>query len=113
MRRGLVAVGVLLAAIGAAWYGLHYLPRDLGYEVETEFAALPADDEALAEWLRAQPGVYLASVQREAAGQQWRLVVGVGMTRDGWGRPPFPDLTSKCTEFGYRGQTGGFRDRPR
>jgi hypothetical protein len=110
MRR-LVSVTVILgAALAAAWWGLHFVPADLAYEVEAEFTALPANDGPLEDWLRNRPGVYLAHVQRQPVRGSWRLVVVFGMTRNGWGRPPLPDLEGKCAELGYRGQKGRFRD---
>ena len=107
----LVFITVTLSAVLAAlWCGLHFVPADFAYTVEAEFAAVPADDERLEEWLRSQPGFYLAHVERQPIGNRWRLVVTFGMSRDGWGHPPLPDLEGKCAELGYRGQGARFRD---
>jgi hypothetical protein len=104
---GIVAVA---AVVIAGWAGLKSLPASLGYVVEAEFAGFPPDDTALEEWLRAQPGVAVVFVGHRQ-NEPKVLVVHMIMTRDGWGRPPFPDLESKCDELGYRGRVGRFLDR--
>jgi hypothetical protein len=113
MRRVLIAVAVLAAVAAAGWYGQHWLPADVSYALDAEFAAVPADDEALAAWVRAQPGVYLALVQRERVGDRWRVEVIFGITRNGWQQPPLPDLDRGADELGYRGPAGRFRDSSR
>lgn len=99
------------AVLWAAWHGLHSIPASIGYEVEADFAEVPPDDGALEAWLRSHPGVWSASVSRHPVGGRTRLWVLVGMTRDGFGRPPFPDLGGACADFGYRGQAGPFHDK--
>ena len=112
VRRLLLAVTVLAALGVAGWYGLHWVPADFSYGLETEFATVPPDDEALAAWIRSQPGVYSAHVQRVRAGNSWRLEVIFGITRNGWGQPPLPALDAAAAEFGYRDAAGPFRDSP-
>jgi hypothetical protein len=108
-KKPLIGLVVLGGALTAVWVGLKSIPATLIYSVEAEFAEMPADDKALEEWLRTQPGVAKAIVgQRE--GEPRVLVVWLIMVRDGWGRPPFPDLEAKCDELGYRGRAGRFRD---
>jgi hypothetical protein len=115
MRRlaiGLNAVAIL-SLIVAAWYGLHSIPADFIYGVEAEFDGVPENDAALEQWTQSQPRVWRAFVEREQVGARTRITVTVGMTQNGWGEPPFPDLTTKCAELGYRGQQGPFRDQSR
>jgi hypothetical protein len=110
MRRVLLVLVGVTAVLGAGWYGLHFVPADSIYEVETEFAGVPRDDHELEGWVRAQPGVWKANVARGESEKRTRLTLIVGITQNGWGRPPIPDLEGKCTELGYRGQSGPFRD---
>lgn len=112
MRSLVVCVAMLALLIGAGWYGLHYIPVDFGYLVTTEFEAVPPSDEPLQTWLRGQPGVFRAWVEREPVETLVKVSVGLGMTRNQWGDPPFPNLANKCAEFGYKGQQGPFRDVP-
>jgi hypothetical protein len=112
--RGLLFAVAAIALVGVAgWYGLHWIPADFGYELEGEFASCPRDDEPLARWLRSQPGVYLAHVQRQRVGNGWRVQVFLGITRNGWGEPPLPDLEMAAAKLGYRGASGRFHDSPR
>jgi hypothetical protein len=113
MRRALLVIVALGAVVTAGWYGLHWVPRDVSYGLEAEFTTVPADDEALAAWVRSHPGVYLAHAQRERVGDRWRVEVIFGMTRDGWSGPPVPGLDAVAAELGYRGASGPFRDSPR
>jgi hypothetical protein len=114
VRRALITTVVVLVAVGAAgWYGLHWIPFDSGYGLEAEFVAVPPDDEALAAWVRAQPRVYVAYVNRKRVGDRWRVEVLFGITRNGWGQPPLPALDAAAADFGYRGPAGPFRDSPR
>lgn len=70
-------------------------------------------DKALEQWVQVQAGVWRVFVERQRVGPRWRLVVTVGMTQNQWYEPPFPDLSGKCAELGYRGQQGPFRDQPK
>src|SRR5262249_23677898 len=110
MRRLIWVILGLLAVLAAAGYGLHFVPADFGYELEADFTDLPRDDGALEGWLRNQPGIYYAWIERNPIGGQWGRVVSFGTPRDSGGRPPLPDLESKCAELGYQGQKGRFRD---
>jgi hypothetical protein len=106
--RWLLLVVSVLALVGpAGWYGLHCMPADFAYGLEAEFLSVPPDDEPFREWVRSQPGVYLAAVQRHPAGARWRVEVIFGMSRNGWGQPPLPDLDGAAAQLGYRGP---FRD---
>ena len=107
-----VAVAVAAVLLGAGWYGLKSIPYSVGYQVEAEFAAFPPDDRPLEDWLRTQPGVVYGNVGQRK-GEPNILVVSVTMVRDGWGRTPYPDLSAKCDELGYRGRKAPFRGSTR
>jgi hypothetical protein len=117
MRRGVVisviSIAVLLLVAGAAWYAIQFVPVDFIYGVEAEFEKVPPSDAELEKWVQAQPGVWKAFVERQQVGDQWRLIVTIGMTQNMRRDPPFPDLTRKCEELGYQGQHRPFRDQPR
>ena len=113
LRRGLITILVLALIVAAGWCGLHWIPADFSYGLEARFESVPPDDEALAQWVRSQPGVYLAHVQRQQIGGRWRVEVIFGITRNGWGQPPLPDLNKGAADLGYRGEDGPFRDSPR
>jgi hypothetical protein len=100
-------VGTVLAA--SAWAGLKSIPASMGCSVWAEFKSLPPDDSALESWLKSQPGVAVVLISRGSK----RVEVDFIQVRDGWGRPPLPDLDTKCDELGYRGRVGSFRDRDR
>jgi hypothetical protein len=113
MTRGkyLLVATVLIVVVVAAWVGLRFIPASLGYSVEAEFASLPERDHELEEWLKTQPGVVSHTVHVwRKDGEPKILRIGFIMVRDGWDRPPFPDLQGKCEALGYAGRTGPFRD---
>lgn len=115
LRRMLVAVAVIAVLGFAGWYGLHWIPADFSYRLETEFATVPADDEPLSDWVRSQPGVWLANVQRQPVGERWRVEILFGITQNAWQRqqPPLPDLDAAAASLGYSGPSGRFKDSPR
>lgn len=82
-----------------------------GYHVRARYASLPPDDNALAEWLKVQPGVVAPH-----AVNIWRtnqnITVFFLMSRDLRGNPRFPDLESACKKMGYAGQLSLFTDCP-
>jgi hypothetical protein len=108
----MITVAVLALLGSAAWVGLHWIPADFGYDLEAHFETVLPDDEALAQWARSQPGVYLAHAQREQLGSRWRVEVLFGITRNGWGQPTLPDVDKAAAELGYRGPDGPFRRTP-
>jgi hypothetical protein len=83
MKRLAIAGAILLVFVTAGWYGLHFVPADFIYGVEAEFQDLPQDDTALEGWLQQQPSVWRAHVERQPSKTRCRLVVTLGMTRDG------------------------------
>jgi hypothetical protein len=113
VRRILLLLAVLAAVITAGWYGLHWIPYDVSFGAQTTFAIVPADDQALAKWVRSQPGIWLAGENRwhEKDGR-WRVEIIFGISRNGWGPSP-PDLNAAAAELGYMGPEGPFRDSPR
>ena len=73
------------------------------------FSTMPPDDEQLAEWLKAQPGVVDHTVHFHRADDGlWLIYTQV---RNLAGDPPPPDINRAATEFGYHGGQG-FRDSP-
>ncbi|MFO0810778.1 MAG: hypothetical protein U0746_19280 [Gemmataceae bacterium] len=111
VRRALIVLAVLTATLGAAWYALHWIPFDLGYAREAEFASVPPDDDRLQQLVRSHPGVYLAYVNRHPVGDRWRIEVVFGLSRNGW-KPRLPDLDAAAASLGYRGPDGPFRYSP-
>jgi hypothetical protein len=71
---------------------------------------MPANDKALYEWLRAQPGVIprLVAIGRFEDGKL--LYVSFTMSRNLAGQPPFPDLDGEVGKLGYTESDGPFRD---
>ena len=69
------------------------------YCVSAQFAQMPIDDEPLKDWLKAQDGVVAHTVVTKRLGG--KLYVLFIMSQTFSGRPPFPDLSSKCAELGY------------
>jgi hypothetical protein len=111
VTKRLLLLGALAAFCYAGWY---WYTRTVhvtwGCCLEARFADLPADDEPLCRWLKAQPGVvpYLVSFSR--GGPDGRLLkVGFTQTRNLAGEPPLPDLDAACARLGYRGPESRFR----
>ena len=87
MRRVIVILILVAAVIAAGWAGLRSIPYDVACDTEGYFESAPADHEALAKWVRSQPGVYLASENRELEKTgRWRVEIIFGISRNGWGR---------------------------
>jgi hypothetical protein len=61
--RWAVAAAIILVIVG--WFGYRVVTATWAHTYWLEYATLPADDEALAAWLRSQPGVSAPSVTRE------------------------------------------------
>lgn len=112
-KKLLIGLVVGTGLLTAAWAGLKSISVSYGYHVEAEFSELPSDDSALEAWLLAQPGVVRVIIARDKKAQLEVVEIIFIQVRDGWGRPPFPDLEAKCDGLGYRGRVGMFRDRPR
>jgi hypothetical protein len=105
--RWAVAAAIILAVVG--WPAYRLATAKAVYTYRLTYATMPADDEALAAWLRAQPGVSGSSVTREGDA----LVVWFAwpMVRTGGG----PDVPGEAGRLGYAGLsrssvniTGGF-----
>jgi hypothetical protein len=71
---------------------------------------MPANDKALTEWLRSQPGVvpHTVAIGRFDGGKL--LYVGFIQSRNLAGKPPFPDLNGHVGGLGYAESDGPFRD---
>jgi hypothetical protein len=67
--------------------------------VSAQFARMPADDEALKDWLKTQAGVIPRTVIAERRGD--KLYVRFIMSQTVSGNPPFPDLSDQCVDLGY------------
>jgi hypothetical protein len=93
--RWAVAAAIILAVVG--WLGYKVATATTVYGFRLTYATMPADDEALAAWLRAQPGVTGASVTREGG----TLVIGFTQSflRGGLA----PDVFGEATRLGYDG----------
>jgi hypothetical protein len=105
--RGAVAVAIVLAAVG--WVGYRLATAETAYTYRLNYAAMPADDEPLAAWLRAQPGVSRQSVTREGD------TLVVSFARHALSSGPGPDVFAEAGRLGYAGMrssnftiTGGF-----
>ncbi len=97
---GFVSLQLLLSNVGARFFpGLI-----------ADFDVMPADDSELSAWLRVQPGVAPDSIHIFREGRS--LTVFFGIDRNLRREPELPNLTKKCKELGYHGETGEFRDRP-
>jgi hypothetical protein len=59
---------------------------------------MPATDDALADWLKSQPGVIHATISREKNG----IVVNYEMKM----HHSIPDVIRKSNDFGYSGLVG-------
>jgi hypothetical protein len=91
-----VAVAVVLVALGVAgWAVYRSLNPTLVYTYRIQYADMPATDDALADWLKAQPGVTQASVRREGDAVVVRYEVK--------GDHSTPDVVAKSKDFGYSG----------
>jgi hypothetical protein len=107
----LFVAAVVLGVAYAGWAVFcHNVHASLGYVVEARFEKMPANDKALVEWLRSQPGVipHHVAIGRFENGKL--LYVSFTMSRNLAGQPPFPDLNGEVSGLGYTGSDGPFRD---
>ena len=109
--RRIAVAGVIAGLCYAGCYQVRRAVRvPCSFAMEARFEALPPDDRPLAEWLKAQPGVF-GSVGIGRLGDG-RLLVLFRVSRNLLGEPPVPNLDAAALALGY---TGGepFRDYPR
>lgn len=101
MKRVDVAIlGALVLAFLAGGILFFRQSRNVSYgEFRVTYAALPADDAALGEWLRTQPGVMFASVRR--SGLQVRMYYELEA-----GSSIHPNPTTQAEKLGYGEPTG-------
>src|SRR5580700_6921113 len=110
MRRAVAIVVVAAIVAAAGWYGLHWIPADFSYVKDDEFESVPHDEHTLAKWVRENHHVWFAGENREWMGDRWRVEISFGMTRNGWGQPPLPDLDVAAGQLGYRVPKRRFRN---
>jgi hypothetical protein len=102
-----VALGLLINLILLAFFGwvvYRSLNATYVYNWHIEYATMPVTDDALADWLKSQPGITHATISREKSS----IVVNYEMK----GEPTMPDLIGKSKDFGYSslvGFTGDFK----
>jgi hypothetical protein len=114
LRQPAIGCALLVVFLVAVYSGIRSIPVSYSYGVVTEFDVVPPNDQALDDWIRAQPGVvvHMAGVNRTRVGERWLIEVNYGISRNGWGEPPLPDLDAACAALGYRGQAAPFRSVP-
>jgi cytochrome c-type biogenesis protein CcmE len=93
--RWAVAAAIILAVVG--WFAYRLTTARSLHTYRLVYATMPDDDEALAAWLRAQPGVSAASVTREGD----TLVVRFTVRALGPGGGP--DVVGEAGRLGYSG----------
>jgi hypothetical protein len=71
----------------------------MDYVVTAEFRELPESDKELAEWLRNQPGVYIAFVDRKGS----EVTALWGYSGNTVWQPVTPDLRGEFERLGYKG----------
>lgn len=98
------AAFIILALVALVWLTSVFLRPSVGYNICAEFASMPADDEALEQWLRTQPHVHNVYAKRDGR----RLEVFYIINRSPFER--LPDVQAQCAVLGYAGQVGPFRD---
>jgi len=99
LRTLLILVAVACLLLGVIRTVATHVKPSIGYGFRAEFAELPIDDAALAEWLAEQPGVIKAFVNREPSSIRVHWI----MSRDLTGNPPIPDCREQFDRFGYKG----------
>jgi hypothetical protein len=124
----IVPVALALAWAGtAAWLGYRLANSTTVMTARLDFAALPASDEPLQEWLRSQPGVAAAGVRREEntvvvecalcafrshSFSRWGDTVLIEYTTPG-GETHSLNLTHVAADAGYRGLRNATFGTPR
>lgn len=96
-----VVVVVLASTLAASVAAVILFTATNAYSFELVYAELPADDSALANWLRSQPGVQEVTVSRRGD------TVLLGFTMPSLGGHPQPDVVGQAGRLaGYRGFKG-------
>ena len=98
LRTLLIVVIVAAVSLAVARVAMKAIRPSLVYEMLAEFSELPESDEPFQQWVRDQPGVFRAYVNRDA--NAIRIVWG--MSRDLSGNPQLPDFKKHFERFGYR-----------
>ncbi len=93
--RWAVTAALILAVVG--WLGYRLTAATYAHTYRLEYATLPADDEALAAWLRSQPDVSAPSVTREGN------ALVVRFNRRSLRMAGGPDVVGEAGRLGYGG----------
>lgn len=93
--RWAVTAVIILAIVG--WFGYRLASSTYAYTYRLEYDTLPDDDEALAAWLRSQPGLSAPSVAREG-----NTLVVQFKRRSLW-MAGGPDVAGEAARLGYSG----------
>ena len=99
LRTLLIGIAVLGIFLASAREAGRYIKPSISYAFAAEFTELPADDDALTEWFRSQPGVIRAYINRE----QQTIKINLMISRDLFGHPPIPEPESQWERLGYKG----------
>ena len=108
LKTGLIP---LLAVSLLALYCLSFVQHSRVFVVRTQCLLSPESDDALADWLKRQPGVVGHTVQITRHGEHG-IEVSFILSQSSWGQPPFPSLEFACSTFGYK-LSRPFEDAPR
>jgi hypothetical protein len=94
--RRIVSAVVVVAALGlVGWLGYRLATAADTFTYRAEFTTPPASDDALRDWLAAQPRVGDASVRRDGP------TVVVEFTMPARGGHPRPDPLGRAEQLGY------------
>jgi len=103
MKYSLRSLMIVVALVGASLAGSRivasFCVRSEIFGFRAQVQELPENDDAFAEWIRAQPGVYRAAVGRKNGNVEVILI----MNRDLNGNPPVPHLRDSMARFKYIG----------
>lgn len=107
----IVLASVVVASVVAWQLFIHNVYVSFDFCAETEFGKMPADDQLLVEWLKAQPGVVSRTVHVKRFGPKEHTVEVMWIQSQTLaGNPPYPDLNQKCAELGYVDPKSLFRN---
>jgi hypothetical protein len=113
-RLAIILALVVVGLVGIPWVAewlCGFVPASCSYCVEARFETLPPDDKALSRWLQAQPYVVAHTVWVTRSDRDPGLgSVGFFLSGPLRKHRPLPDLDGQCSELGYKGADGPFRD---
>jgi hypothetical protein len=94
------AIGVSILVLSLTVSLLRLIPMGRIYCLKAECAQMPANDERLEEWLKAQTGVVEDTIHIKREGRSLR--VWFLMIQNSYDSPPMPDLSKACDSLGYK-----------